>query len=519
MASELNLQKEYLQALEQQLKLREGLPFKYGFKLYNWQRRYKEERANKGRLICAANQIGKSTIQICDRIDVATDPSCWRTLWPTVFATNPYSKPFSWYLYPNQDTVMQEFEEKWVPNFLPRGDFKDHPVYGWKHKINNKVLKYIEFNTGWRIYFKTYNQDTKDLQSGSPFAIDNDEELPESHVSELQARLFATDGYFSMAFTATTGQDLWYRAIERIGEEDEKYPTWFKQQISMYDCLEYEDGSKTPWTKDRIKRVILNCKNQKEVDRRVKGRFVKTDGLKYPHFDRDRNYVPYPKKANGLPYKGVPKGWHVYGGVDYGSGGQDNHPSSIALIAVNDEMTKLRMFKGRRYDKLETTQGDLFRIYNRFTYGINVSQQCYDWAAKDFGTMAERAGVPFNKAKKDHDLGEAALNTVLKNGMFKIYQCDEHDKLVREFESLLENTPKNKAKDDFIDAVRYTITSIPLDWEKILNADNANYEKKKEHPDGSPEKERPRDFWADKKDAKEDYDLYQGEINEWADLY
>jgi phage terminase large subunit-like protein len=97
-----------------------------------------------------------------------------------------------------------------VELFLPRGKFKDDPVYGWKEEKKQGDIVAIHFNSGVHIFFKTYSQNAEDLQSGTCDAIFCDEELPEE-LYELIARLNATDGYIHMVFTATLGQDFWRR--------------------------------------------------------------------------------------------------------------------------------------------------------------------------------------------------------------------------------------------------------------------------------------------------------------------
>lgn len=517
----LRLKAQKLRLMEEQLRKKEGLPHLYGLKKYPWQVKYKKNKKNPRRFICAANQIGKSTIQIEDRIDVATRPDLWPKLWPTVFKYNPHSKPFSWYLYPNQDTVMTEFTEKWEPYYLPRGEYKDHPVYGWKKVITNKVLKHIEFNSGWKIYFKTYNQNVQDLQSSSPFAIDCDEELPEHLWDEITARLFATDGYFSMVFTATLGQQIWYDTIMEKGTDRERFKDAFKLQVSMYDCLKYSDGSETPWTKERIALKEASCKNDAEVRRRIYGEFAVDTGLKYTGFDRKRNYKPFPRTASGGKFKGVPKGWNVYSAIDIGSGGDNNHPAAYIFLMVNPEFTKIRALKMRRLDGIETTVPDIWEFYKRSRGKIQPVYQAYDWAAKDFGTMVSRMGEPFEKAKKDHDLGELALNAALKTGTFVIYYDEEDNedesfKLVRELETSLVGENKRTAKDDLIDACRYAIMGIPIDWEALLMSGELKADKKikeEKHPANR------RGIWESEHDRKEDQNQIESELEEWADLY
>jgi len=509
-------------ALEEKLRLKDGLPHLYGLPKYKWQDEYcKAKFTHEKRFICAANQIGKSTIQIRDRIDVATNPKLWPILWPNIFKFKPYTVPYSWYLYPNQDTVFSEFLDKWVPDILPRGEFKNHPLYGWKEKVQNKVLKRIDFNSGYKIYFKTYNQNVHDLQSGTVFGVDCDEELPEGLLSELEARLFATSGQFSMAFTATLGQDIWYKTIERQNEIDEIFPDAWKAQVSMYDCLEYLDGSSTPWTKDRIGKIILKMKSKAEVQRRIYGRFVKDTGLKYPGFDRERNLHPYPRGKNGNEFKGVPKGWSIYTAADYGSGGDSGHPSAYSFLSLSPCLTKIRVFKKRRLDGIQTTAGDLYTAYKKARGKLQPVVQVYDWSAKDFGTIASRAGDSFERANKSHDEGELALNTALKLGMLVVYNDDEGEgeKLAREFESLREDTPKRVAKDDLIDTIRYALLAMPIDWELVFNEGISNEQVKPEPVEGSQEQARPNDYWSNQKDKEENESHYEEEFTFWSDQY
>ena len=416
-----------------------------------------------------------SSIQIRKRVDIATRPELWPKLWPEVFAANPDTIPMSWYLYPNRSTVMDEYKEKWIKTVLPSGKYKDDPVYGWKADIKNKELHSITFNTGYTIYFKTYNQSVQDLQAGTAFAIDTDEELPVSLMPELQARLFGTDGQFSMAFTATLGQDTWRRTIEEIGTSKELYKDAWKRSISVFECLEYVDGSSTPWNETRIEKNIRACVSKAEVLRRIHGRFVQDTGLKYPQFNRQKHIVPAPRTVNGEKFKGVPKGWTCYSGVDWGSGGEKNHPSSIIFLSVSPNFDKVRCFKAKRYDKIETTQADLYTLYCDERGKLKPAKQAYDWAAKDFGIIQSRCGDYFTKANKDHAQGEGIVRSLLKSNILKFYDSPEIDKLAEEFEGLSEEGNKRHQKDDLVDALRYAVMAIPIDWSKILDREFSLY--------------------------------------------
>jgi len=501
--------------MEQKLKMKDCLPHRYGFKRYQWQKDYEEAKFYKKRFLCAANQIGKSTIQICDRIEIAVSPDLWPELWPSQFQFNPNVKPYSWYLYPNQDTVMTEFREKWEPFYLPRGEYKDHPIYGWKEHVHNRVLKYVKFNSGYTIYFKTYNQNATDLQSGTVFAVDLDEEVRENLLPELEARLFATEGHMSMAFTATLGQEFWRKVIEERGLEEIWAHAW-KRQISMYDCVKYWDGSVSPWNEARIGRVEQACKSKAEILRRVYGRFVVDSGLKYSAFERKRNYSRFPMNGEGTYFKGCQRGWSVYTAVDIGSGGEHNHPAAMMVLTLSPCLTKIRMIRCRRMDKIETTAGDIFLEYKKLRGKLNVICQSYDWASKDYGIIVERAGESWTKAEKSHEAGENVLNTAFKTGMLKILYDptdpdDEAIKLVRELETLTNTIDKRKAADDLIDTLRYCLMSMPVNWDAALNGEPEKLRKSKLRPNDYIKKSTMFD--------DEEEQRIEDEIGEWADLY
>lgn len=159
-----NLKLKKLKQLEDEIRLKNGLPHLYGFKDYEWSLEFIHTK-NKTPIVVAANQIGKSTSQIRRMIMLATEPELWPEYWPALTKIGQKPTQF-WYLYPTKDIATAEFFDKWMP-ILPQGEFKDHPQYGWKHYVMHKQIHYIQFNTGVRIYFKTYAQDQISLQSGT----------------------------------------------------------------------------------------------------------------------------------------------------------------------------------------------------------------------------------------------------------------------------------------------------------------------------------------------------------------
>lgn len=499
-AAELQRKLDLITAKEEQLKLREGLPFLHGWGWYPWAREFFESQ-NKLNFLCAANQISKSSTQIRKAINWATDTALWPDLWshqPTQF----------WYLYPTSKQARIEFQTKWK-QFLPKGEYKSHPVYGWKDTWVNKELFAIEFNSGVSIYFKSYAQDTSSLQTGTVDALFCDEELPVEHYEELMFRLSASDGYFHMVFTATMGQDFWRRVMEPLDFEVEALPEAAKWTVSLYDAQKYEDGTPSHWTDEKIQMVVDRCSTPSEVLKRVWGKFVKADG--------GRKYEQFDVKKNVCKPGAIPDDWTVYAGIDIGSGGKSGHPGAICFVAVSPDRKKGVVFDGWRGDGIQTTAEDIMGKFLEMRRGLGrpVAFQYYDWQARDFATIAERISEPFIKADKSHDLGEQVINSLFKHCRLMIFQTDELRKLSGELLSLRKDQAKTKAKDDFADAMRYALTSIPWDFSDLTNPDAP-----KMAPDLSPmEKEiaQRREMMSDE-GAPLPYDP-MAEIAEWNEYY
>lgn len=430
------------------------LPFLYGWKWYKWAWDFSESR-NKVNLLCAANQISKSSTQIRKCINWATDQKVWAELWerpPVQF----------WYLYPTQKQVNAEFETKWKL-FLPRGGMEKDPYYGWKVERYKGDIVAIHFNSGVHVYFKTYMQSAAALQTGTVDALFCDEELPVEIFDELMLRISASNGYFHMVFTATLGQDFWRRAMEPGDEEKEELVDAFKQTVSLYEAMVYMDGTSSHWTHERIKMVEARCSTHNEVLKRVYGRFIMIGGRKYESFDIKRHIKPaHP----------IPQNWLIYEGVDIGGGGSDAHKSAICFIAVRPDFRAGRIFLGWRGDHEHTTSGDVFVKHRSLVQEnkLNVTAKWYDWGNKDFGEIAIRAGDAFEKAEKSHTIGEDVINTLFKNDMLYVYDTPELMKLAGELASLQKLTNKKTAKDDFADSLRYGVTKIPWDWSFITGA-------------------------------------------------
>lgn len=502
--SDYDILLEKKRLLEKQVKLKEGLPFLYGWRWYPWARKFFESR-NKMTLLVAANQISKSSTQIRKCIDWATNTRIWSSLWER--------RPLQfWYLYPTKETATIEFEKKWKVEFLPRGEFKDDPVYGWKEEYRSRNIFAIHFNSGVSVYFKTYAQDAQHLQTGTCSAIFADEELPEEIFDELMFRLAATDGYFSMVFTATLGQEMWADAMEGRGAQ-ERFPEAFKQQVSMYDCLFYEDGTPSHWTEEKIQRIKNKCKSEQEIQRRVYGRFVVDSGLKYPSFNKSVNFVK--------PYV-IPPDWRIYSAVDIGSGGDRAHPAAISFLAVRPDYRKGAIFKLWRGDGLQTVDADILEQHTKMKSELLAPpvMQVYDWQAKDFYVIASRVGETFVPADKSHDRGESIMNVLFKNNMLDIFDTEDGEgkKLCSELVGLLKSTAKNKAKDDLCDTVRYNVMSVPWDWDAVTSDKLGTRAQAPVKTALELQIESRRGAMVDSTQMELDFDV-EREIEEWNEYY
>lgn len=498
----LKIQEE-IALLEAQNKLIYGLPHLHGWKWYDWAREFFESR-EKANFLCAANQISKSSTQIRKAIHWATAKDLWPQLWqraPSQF----------WYLYPSQEVVNAEFALKWEREFLPRGTYKDDAQYGWKVIKDGSDVKGIKFNSGVYLFFKTYTKNVQHLQTGTCDAIFCDEELPVDLYDELVMRLNATDGYFHMVFTATLGQDLWRRTMEPDEHEEEVFPTAKKWTISLYQAMNYEDGSPSHWTAAKIAAVRAKCKSHLEVLKRVYGRFIIIEGRKYPTFDATRHVQAWHP---------IPDSWLVYGGVDCGSGGKENHPAAIVFVAVRPDMRAARAFIGWRGDGEVTTNGDIVEKYLALEkqYKLHVTARYYDHAAKDFDTISTRMSQPFQKADKAHERGESLLNTLFKYDMLLIYEDPDGElaKLAQELSTLREGQSKKHAKDDFIDALRYALSQVPFDFTGVLGLPS-ELEENPETPMTEEERqiaERKAGFTKESEDEQARVDYEIAEANE-----
>lgn len=455
----------------ERFEIESGLPHLFAFGWYDWAREFFESK-NRFNLLCAANQASKSSTQIRKALHWATETELWAELWPDTIKAGQIPNQF-WYLYPSQKVVDAEWKTKWS-QFLPRGRFKDDPKYGWKVLKDGSHVIGIEFKSGVTLFFKTYSQKIIDLQSGSVFALFCDEELPMQNYDELIFRITATRGYFHMVFTATLGQEFWRIALEPLEHEVENLVGAWKRQVSLYECMFYEDGTPSGRKREDIEALTNLCSTHDEIARRIWGKFITPlEGRKYPTFDARRHYCkPHP----------IPSDWEIYVGVDVGSGNEpgsdrEGHPSAIMFLAVDPKYTQGRFFTGWRGDNIGSTiADDVMQKYREICRDRKLVplRKFYDQACRDFKTISERLGATdeiaanFEPAEKSHDIGDELLNLLFKHDMLKLFDDDlELQKFGREIATIKKSTPKSKRKDDMVDAGRYAVTSIIWDLERL----------------------------------------------------
>lgn len=452
-----------------------------------------------------------SSTQIRKCIHWATDKSMWNKLWP---GKNP---TMFWYYYPNFDLATVEFEQKWVKEFLPRDEFKRDPIYGWEEEYDGAHINAVRFFSGVTVYFKAYTQKLLAHSASTVYAVFADEEMPEALYGEITFRLAATDGYFNKVFTNTLNQMFWWRVIEGRGDS-ELLPDAFKVMVSAWDCLVYEDGSPSPWTEERIKRMEAGCKSENEKLRRIYGRYVADDStLQYPTFDPVKHFIsPRP----------IPSNWHHYAAVDPGSGGKRAHPAAVVFVAVNPEGTLAYLYKAWRGDGVVTTAADILEKYRQLRGSTNVTLAAYDFSAKDFGILAERCGESFLKADKDRASGEEMLSTLLHGGMIYFFDEPEIRKIGTELLTLKRGTDKAHAADDLCDALKYCCKLIPWDYSKIgdgsdkLDVKSADPERPLTHEERiAKEIEERRARFVDETHTDELGEEFASEIGFWNEQY
>lgn len=504
-----------LALLEREKELRDGLGYRYAHKFYKFQREFIESR-NKMNLLVAANQLGKSSANIirCCEHAFSTDEERTR-LWGNKFNVKKDTL-LIWYFYPDFMTATTAFATTWQ-KYLPSGlyltDERLRDQYGWKaHYGSEKKISHITFRKGI-IQFKAYGQSSLNLQAASCYETFCDEELPYEHYPEIRSRMNYTDGYFNMVFTATLGQKEWYDAMEKQGDADEMFPNARKWNVSLWDCMVYEDGSPSIWSKDRIIAVSNQYGTEDEVEKRVNGRFiVDKQALVFSAFRNDNIIKPFE----------IPKEWEIYCGIDIGSGGK-NHKSAIVFTAIRPDHKYGVVVDLWREDINPTTPEDVLKKFREMRSKFkNTVFSFYDYAATDFEKLIFNEEVEMlYRATKNPEEGIGIINSLMKNNMLQFFNTGDVPKIFQEFRLVRTKQPKNKRRDDACDGLRYSISKIDFDFsdvksDELISADTYKAEEKEKSKTYFEERS-VRGFMNTKRQQEEDLRKNKSIEEEFAD--
>ncbi len=290
---------------------------------------------------------------------------------------------------------------------------------------------------------------------------------------------------------------------------EEKHKEAMKIQVSLYDAMFYEDGSASHWTEEKIKRAEAKCPTEAEKQRRIYGKFVKSEGMRFQSFDRERNCVP----GHFLPTT-----WHTFTGVDPGSGGKSGHPAAMIFIGVSPDYKHGRIYRSWRGDGVPTASTDILKKYRELRGTIKPVVQKYDYGSAEFELVATRQGEAFTKANKDRDAGIDLLNTLFKTGMLEIHVGEfDNDKLISELCSLPVDATKNHSLDDLSDALRYAAMAVPWDFTDIQVEEENEALKQPPGPPNLTDGERRRKWFMGEEEEQEE--SIEDELDYWNEFY
>lgn len=469
------------------------LPHLFGRKNYQWGWDAITTRARQV-LLCGANQISKSSTFIRKNVWLATASS----LWTKYFPKDPNVRTF-WYSYPSQDVTRAEWGTKWMEWMpaVPAGHHL-HKAYEWavqpakssrlltggfaNPRVRTCVPDILHFSTGMSLGFRTYSQSVSTAQATSVHMFTADEELPFDRFGEAMARLTATGGIFNMGFTATLGQIEWYRAMMRIGQEDEMLPGAWKKCVSLYDCRTYMDGSPGRWSSEKdIEEQIRKLGSPDEVAKRVHGQFVMTTGRAFHAYDAAKvRIAKYERSPRGLGFVAV---------VDPGTGGEKGHPAAVMTLAVDRMNNVICVWNCWRGDGISTTSNDICKKLDEMTTGLTLEALVYDHASRDFRLTAEDyfrqkgRAVSIVEAKKDRTTGFERVNSYLQAGALVVpdtapngcvwFDPSGVQRLHDEFRTVLRQEVGKKShgfRDDLTDCLRYACMHIEIKVDMVERA-------------------------------------------------
>lgn len=220
-------------------------------KFYKWSRRLLDSKASRV-ILCAGNQVGKSTAMAIRNIDWITDIEGKKDRWSSDVKANSFL-----YLYSDKGTMASELKSVWRPLLLMDGKCKSSYLYA---KMGDDFIDFP--NVGSRIYFRLHDF-AEDVVPGRYDHITIDEE---PRLSLQCIKVLMECPYFVCGYTPVLRHGVMSKILCTPG----LFSKVESIRVSLYECLKYEDGDDaTPWDRDDILRFEGKLASGEEVQRRV----------------------------------------------------------------------------------------------------------------------------------------------------------------------------------------------------------------------------------------------------------
>lgn len=201
-----------------------------------------------------------------------------------------------------------------LKQWLPPSQLKGGSWYD-AYSASERVLT---LENGSQLELMSYDQDLDKFAGTDRDFVHFDEEPPQSIYTECMMRLIDRNGRSWITMTPVEGMTWMYDAVYEPGISGDK-------NISVIEVDTYEN----PYLpREAIERITSGL-DDKEIEARIKGRFVQMGGLIYKAFDLDTHVIPeidVREFQNRRKYK-------LYMSLDHGL----NNPTSVHWHAVDND--------------------------------------------------------------------------------------------------------------------------------------------------------------------------------------
>lgn len=291
------------------------------------------------RIMSGANQSGKT---FAGAMEVAIHltgmyPDWWKghRLKPRY---NPASDNYElnvWVIGTDNRTVRDSLMTKIIGTV--NNDFKEgvvHPSYidkesrqmtnGTTGLVDNIEVRHAS-GINAKVFFRSYEQGRKNLQSATIDIVYCDEEPPEEVLGELKARLTATGGLMFMAFTPLSGMT---KLVQTFWNSTD--PDMFLVCMSIFESG-HMDEAKLKSVEKRYASLSLSERNS-----RMYGIPSMGSGAIYPVEDSE---------LVGEPPEDIPSNWRFLNAMDFGRG---EHPNAIVFTVLDPATDILYLYDCER---------------------------------------------------------------------------------------------------------------------------------------------------------------------------